>query len=181
MHFFKKRILILLPCLLATFLPVFGRGEDNSILHIGSNIPPFSITLNDGRTIDTDTLKGKPAIIVFFHTGCIDCQKELPLLQKAYDQWNSQIQLICISRAENKESIEQFWNRKKLTIPYSAQPDRHIYHLFAHKGIPKIYITDHTGKVRAFFSEKVSKRKLLKAIQATIEFSKQEQNKNANV
>lgn len=112
-------------------------------LSIGDPCPDFSIRLHDGSTISTSDLKGENSVIVFFHTSCKDCRAELPEVQKLYDeilQKNLKINLLCISRAQSAEEIEEYWSENNLTLPFSAQEDRKIYNLFASSIIPRIYI-----------------------------------------
>lgn len=42
-------------------------------LQTGENIPVFSVVMDDGQIITSETLKGEVSLIVFFHTGCPDC------------------------------------------------------------------------------------------------------------
>ena len=109
----------------------------------GDSCPEFTIDMNDGKILSSSDLKGRESVIVFFNTGCGDCRRELPEIQKAYDEiqkGNLDIPIICISREEDKESVERFWEANSLTLPYSAQTDRRVYNLFASSIIPRIYI-----------------------------------------
>ena len=109
----------------------------------GDSCPEFTIEMNDGEILSSSDLKGREGVIVFFNTGCGDCRRELPEIQKAYDEiqkGNLDIPIICISREEDKESVERFWDANSLTLPYSAQTDRRVYNLFASSVIPRIYI-----------------------------------------
>lgn len=109
----------------------------------GDSCPEFTIEMNDGKILSSSDLKGRESVIVFFNTGCGDCRRELPEIQKAYDEiqkGNLDIPIICISREEDKESVERFWDANSLTLPYSAQTDRRVYNLFASSVIPRIYI-----------------------------------------
>ena len=112
-------------------------------LQPGDKCPKFSVKMNDGSIVASSDLIGERSIIVFFNTSCNDCRRELPQLQVVYDHImteNLPIRLICISRAENAESIETFWKENNLTLPYSAQQDKTVYNLFASSVIPRIFI-----------------------------------------
>lgn len=113
---------------------------------VGDRLPAFTVTLNDGTCYDS-TEPGE-SVIVFFHTGCEDCQRELPLLDAQYKagEFDGR-RIVCISRAEGEGSVAAYWKAHGLTLPYSAQPDRRIYDLFATAGIPRIYETDAVGIV----------------------------------
>ncbi|MDE6026701.1 MAG: TlpA family protein disulfide reductase [Muribaculaceae bacterium] len=109
----------------------------------GDRCPEFAIMMNDGAMLTSSDLQGDESIIVFFNTACGDCRKELPVIQEAYDNIlsrNLTVKLICISRAENAQSVGRYWKENGLTLPYSAQDDTRIYNLFASSIIPRIYI-----------------------------------------
>ncbi len=54
----------------------------NSGVAVGDSLPHFAVTLNNGHTLATDSLKGKISVITFFNTSCRDCRKELPEIDK---------------------------------------------------------------------------------------------------
>lgn len=108
----------------------------------GATLHNFNVTTSDGRNVSSAELADKIAVIVFFNTDCIDCRNELPEMQKAYEQTSKSIIWIAIGREQDTEKAANFWVENKLTIPYSPQPDRKIYNLFAHKGIPRLYIVN---------------------------------------
>lgn len=97
-------------------------------------------------------------MIVFFNTSCADCQRELPRLNAIYEDSERLAEIlpttvygpgrvVCIAREESSEDIERLWREKSLNLPYSAQPDRRIYSLFARSIIPRQYIVDPEGVV----------------------------------
>ncbi|MDE5554516.1 MAG: TlpA family protein disulfide reductase, partial [Muribaculaceae bacterium] len=108
----------------------------------GSKLPEFQVTTSDGTVFSSSDLSDNVAVIVFFNTDCIDCRKELPEMQKAYEQTYTSIVWIAIGREQDKDKAAHFWEDNKLTIPYAPQSDRKIYNLFASKGIPRVYIVD---------------------------------------
>jgi hypothetical protein len=63
------------------------------------------------------------------------------------------VNFIAISRAQNTEDVAAYWMKQNFQIPYSAQSDQTVYHLFAIQDIPRIYITDRTGRVRFVSSD----------------------------
>lgn len=129
-----------------------GSEEEGVELTVGDKLPTFSVVMNDGETIASENLRGKVSVIVFFNTNCKDCRQELPVIQQIYDNYQ-ELPLIAISRAEDAESIVRYWRDHGLTLPYSAQEDRSIYHLFAKSGIPRIYIVDEELTIRKVFTD----------------------------
>ena len=145
--------------------------EEGTIdLHSGDSIPAFSVVMDDGQTVTSESLKGKISLIVFFHTGCPDCQKELPVLQKIYTDYGQSIRMICISREESASEIARYWDENHLTLPYSAQEDRTVYYLFAKSGIPRVYVVDEELIIRSVFTDNplASYEDLVKDIEANL-------------
>ena len=135
-------------------------GEVGEYVKVGDRLPLFSVETvqADGTTakFSTTQLTGE-TVIVLFHTGCQDCQRELPRLNAYYLRHRSEpgFQMVAISREEGAESIAAFWLSQHLSIPYSAQPDRRIYNLFASSIIPRVYFCSAEGIVNKVYIEKV--------------------------
>lgn len=116
-------------------------------------LPDFSVQMNDGRTLSPSALKGKVAVIVFFNSTCVDCQKFLPTLEAFYREQQAQslpCTIVPIARAQDNKAVGAYWKKVGFTMPYSAQTDRKVYELFAKSGIPRVYIA--TPKGTAFHS-----------------------------
>ncbi len=120
-------------------------GED--IVKVGDNIPYFEITMNDGTQFVSTQLGGKPCVVIFFNTTCIDCQRELPALNQRYQQNGHDTTFVAIARDQADPEIQDYWHTHNLTLPYSPQPNRTIYNLFATRGIPRTYIVNTKGKI----------------------------------
>ena len=109
-------------------------------------------------------------MIVFFHTGCPDCRKELPVLQKIYTDYSRRIRMVCISREESSAEIVRYWDENHLTLPYSAQENRTVYYQFAKSGIPRVYVIDKELVIRSVFTDNplASYEDLAEAITASL-------------
>ena len=165
-----KRLRLLLCCSLAILggLLVTARAQQgpttpSKTYSVGDKIPAFSVQMSNGLTLTDADLKGKVSVLVFFNTGCPDCRRELPHLQKMSERFPD-VTFICISRAETEESIKSFWATKQLTLPYSAQPDRQLYDAFGAKGLPKLYLVNKDHVICCTYSDRLSKRVLVRQI-----------------
>jgi hypothetical protein len=94
-------------------------------------------------------------VVVLFSVDCMDCRHQLPQIQRLWEmnQKNSVIQgqripIVLIARECTEEDIEPFWKFSEFTMPYSPQPNRRVYSLFAPRVIPRIYISDAQGIIR---------------------------------
>ena len=101
----RSKVVILLCIVLAVFSSCITDDDDDRgdfALVAGDALPQFSVEMSDGGVLNTQSFSGKVGVIVFFHTDCPDCQKELPVIQKVYDTYkeNPDVLLSCISRSE---------------------------------------------------------------------------------
>jgi len=143
-----------LPILLGLSSCIKEEPESDEVVSIGHRLPNFSVEMNDGRMVTNQTLLGKVSMIVFFHTGCPDCRQTLPRVQRIYDKYATEgVEFVLISREEVADSVAAYWQRNGLTLPYSAQADRRVYELFAHKRVPRVYINDRDGIIKHVFTD----------------------------
>ncbi len=127
------------------------QGEE---LVVGDRLPDFEVVMNDGSIIDDDILAEGISVVMFFHTSCPDCQQALPRMQQIYDEYASKgIIFALVSREESSIDIEDYFNRKGLKLPYSAQSDRRVYEKFAQTRIPRIYMCEKGGIIRYIFTD----------------------------
>lgn len=170
MKILRTFILLLAGCLpLSSCLTDEEEAEGDDIVKAGDLLPAFSVRSDSGEEISPGILSGRPAVIVFFSTTCSDCRRELPVVQRVYEETKTTAAFICIGREEAAEDVAAFWQDNGLTLPYSPQPDRSVYNLFARRTIPRAYVADATGRVRQVFVEEIPGTALLEAIRAAAE------------
>lgn len=126
----------------------------DDIIVLGSCLPDFEVTMNDGVVITGEILRSVPSVVMFFHTSCPDCRQTLPRVQHLYDEYaHHGVRFALISREEDETSVSTYWNENGLTMPYSAQTDRRIYELFAYRRVPRVYVSDSVGMVQYIFTD----------------------------
>ena len=92
----------------------------------------------------------------------------MPALQNVYNKYKARVTFVCISRAQSGNDVAAYWQAQGLNMPYSAQTDRSVYALFATAGIPRVYVSDNNGIVRAIYVEKVNSDTLCRTIDGLI-------------
>lgn len=69
-------------CSCMAMVSCISDGDDSDTgsieLVAGDKLPAFSVTMNDGRVVTHESLRGKVSFIVFFNTGCKDCRRNFP-------------------------------------------------------------------------------------------------------
>lgn len=105
-------------------------GMQPDAVEVGDVLPEFTVVMNDGRTVESESLQGQPSFILFFNTACGDCRRELPLVQQMYERYGADGRMVfmAISREQDAVAVGEYWADNGLTIPFSAQTDRTVYH-----------------------------------------------------
>lgn len=150
-------------------------SETEDVILVGSKLPNFKVEMNDGTVVTGQDLRDTTSLIMFFHTGCPDCRKALPCVQRMYNEYASRgVAFVLISREEEEASIVTYWEEQGLDMPYSAQSDRKVYELFANRRVPRIYISVPGGTVRYIFTDDPvpDVADLAKALEQTLFLSK---------
>jgi peroxiredoxin len=123
---------------------------ESSLVKLNQQVPEFSFTNKEGKTIKLTDYKGKVILINFFATWCGPCMKEMPFIQK--DLWeklknNDKFIILSFGRDHSQEEVNKFIEAKKFTFPIFADKGKLIYNLFATKYIPRNYLIDSNGTV----------------------------------
>lgn len=119
-----------------------------SLLNAGDHAPQLRLELSDGSEFIGPPASGRPAVILFFSTGCSDCRRELPAMDELHRRL-PQLPMVAVARRQTADAIAPYWEENGLTIPYSGQADAAVYSLFARAGIPRVYLLDSSGRVVA--------------------------------
>lgn len=122
------------------------------------DIPSFSVislgNSSDGLKADSTLLSqdltGKITILNFWATWCPPCKREMPSIQRLYEQMQgTDFQIVAISAGENKSTVANFIQTNKYTFPVYLDEKGSVSASFASQGIPTTYIVDKSGKIVA--------------------------------
>ncbi len=122
------------------------------IVKIGQQVPDFSTTTTDGKTVKMSDLKGKVVMLQFTASWCGVCRKEMPHIE--VDIWkkykdNKNFALYGIDLDEPVEKVQAFAKQIPITYPLLLDPKGGIFYQFAEKGagVTRNIIIDKTGKI----------------------------------
>ncbi|GAN77768.1 thioredoxin peroxidase [Acidisphaera rubrifaciens HS-AP3] len=93
----------------------------------GSEAPAFSMPASGGRTVSSETLKGKPYVLYFYpKADTPGCTKEACAFQEALPQLGHLgIDVIGVSKDKMKP-IEKFAEKYNLTFPLASDETTHV-------------------------------------------------------
>jgi thiol-disulfide isomerase/thioredoxin len=113
---------------------------------IGKPLPDFSVTDAQGKTWRLADLKGKVTLVNLWATWCEPCRRELPYVQKLYDQVSGRADLavLTLNMDENTGLIAPFMKENGFTFP--ALPALDYERAFGRGlGLPRTWIVDAEG------------------------------------
>ena len=150
-RFLSKQFCLFL-CMLLSFTSCLSDGSDDveNYVEVGDVIPGFVITEDNGEQFNSSSLLGKKTALLFFYTGCSDCARELPVVEKAWNELKneSDVAFVAIARGQKAEETDAFWKEHQLTLPKFHDPDRKVFELFANSYVPRLYLIDREGVVQ---------------------------------
>jgi len=120
---------------------------------IGDEAPNFTLKFLDGTTKQLRDLRGNVIMLQFTASWCSVCLKEMPFIEE--EIWkvhkeNHSFKLFGIDFKEDRETIEKFIQKTKVSYPILLDEDGKIFELYAEKGagVTRNVIIDKQGKVR---------------------------------
>lgn len=124
------------------------KTEESSLLP-----PNFSVRNEHGEIIETAQLRGKVVFINFWASWCPPCRAEFPSVQKLYDRYRSNENMVFLTINLDDELIlgKNYLQKEKFSIPFLV-PDSSIPKELYSGSLPTTVILDKTGKIRMHHS-----------------------------
>ena len=123
-------------------------------------------TLNDleGKPWSLQALHGKVVLVNFWATWCPPCRKEMPDLDKLYQQFKDQGVLILAISDEDISKVQPFIAEHHYTYPILVDPGSKVHQTFRVEGIPKSFVYDRNGKLAAEAIDMRTRKQFLKML-----------------
>jgi len=118
---------LLLGLCLAVAAPA-GASLEGSKLKKGQQAPDFTLKDLDGKVWKFSDLKGKKIVMIdFWATWCNICKREMPILQKVYQEYQSRgVEFFGIALDENIAGIKKVVREKGVTYPILVDMDTKV-------------------------------------------------------
>ena len=88
-------------------------------LRVGAEIPDFTLTTLDGRTLTRASLLGTVYLLEFWAIWCSPCIREMPTLHAAYERFaDAGFEIVSVSFDETAEEVEAF-RAERFPMPWA--------------------------------------------------------------
>jgi peroxiredoxin len=105
-----------------------GAALEGSKLKKGQAAPDFTLQDLDGKTWKFSEIKGKKIVMIdFWATWCNICKREMPILQKVYQEYQAKgVEFYGVCLDENLQQIAKIAKEKGVTYPILVDKDAKV-------------------------------------------------------
>lgn len=137
--------LVVLP-LLVLFASRFGTNphEIPTVLQ-GKPAPRFALQTLDGKTITSESLRGKPTLINFWATYCVPCKYEHDILQQAARRYGDRVNFLGILYQDTPEAAREYVKKTVNLYPHLIDPDAGLAIELGVTGVPESFFIGADG------------------------------------
>ena len=114
-----------------------------------SDVPQFSLTSLEGKTVAMKDLANKVVIIDFWATWCGPCREEIPHLNELYSELKSKgLEIVGISMdSDGTDSVKDFVREFRMQYPVVMGDEKLAESFGGLIGLPTTFIIDRSGKI----------------------------------
>ena len=114
-----------------------------------TNASQMTVLNEKGESINLEQLRGKVVFINFWASWCPPCRAEFPSIQKFYDKYNSNKDLVflTVNLDDEAASGKTFLEKEKFNVPFLI-PNGNIPNEYFSFSLPTTVVLDKAGKVR---------------------------------
>lgn len=135
----------------------------------GKPFPEFNWTSVDKINYSLNAMRGKVIVLNFWHTSCVPCIAEMPLLNEITAKYAAKDVVFLASTPNSREELLQFLKKKKFTYKQVAAVDPKLF-FDPMPGWPLHVVIDKAGKINFLVLGKQPQieKKLTEAIDAAL-------------
>jgi len=86
-------------------------------------VPDFNLEKLGGGTLTLSQFRGEKFVILdFFATWCPNCRRDMPKLNRWYQKYKDQVEVIGVNLQENKNTVRKYISSTGITFPIVFDP-----------------------------------------------------------
>jgi len=122
--------------------------------------PDFELQSLSGKSVTLSSLRGRPVIVNFWATWCAPCILEMPNLEKFYQRYAGEFEILAVNAGESEEDVRRFVEKIGVTFPILLDPQIETQFLYRVRGLPTTFIVNGDGIIEAVHLGLLSEKQL---------------------
>jgi peroxiredoxin len=99
-------------------VPTGNNESENGVKASKNFAPDFTLESLDGSNISLSDYRGvKPVVLDFWASWCHNCQRDMPVLNKLYDKYSDDVEVIGVNLQESKKKAQGFVDSNGINFP----------------------------------------------------------------
>lgn len=135
-----------------TLLLGFGFTRDPRALpaaFLNQPAPSFSLVGIDGQRVTSESLRGRPVVINFWASWCLECKKEHPVLMDGHSRYGTDVAFVGVLYQDRvADAVGYLAQNGDSGYPNLIDPDGRLALEFGVTGVPETFFLDANGVVR---------------------------------
>ncbi|WP_419151463.1 TlpA family protein disulfide reductase [Aeribacillus alveayuensis] len=136
-------------------------------LEKGDKAPDFELLTLNGETKKISDFQGKKVILNFWATWCPPCKEEMPEMQKLYEDYSDEIEIVAVNftaSESNQEKVKQFIENNGFTFPILLDPKNKANSGYEVLTYPTTYFLNEDGIIQDKVVGQMTKQYLMEKI-----------------
>lgn len=115
---------------------------------VGKPAPTFSLRTTTGGTVDLESYRGRPVLLVFWTTSCGICQHEMPLLNQLQAEFRDKGVSVLAIHLGSQEEADSYMAENRLNLTSVADASGEVGHKYRISGVPGLVLIDKDGNIK---------------------------------
>lgn len=114
-------------------------------------------------------LRGTPVIVNVWASWCAPCRVEMPLLQRAAEEFESEVVFLGVASRDSSAEAGEFLDEVGVSYPSVFDGDGSVRRALGLRGFPTTYVFDASGDLREAIVGGVSEQRLAAQLQDLVD------------
>lgn len=110
--------------------------------------PAFTLKTFDGREMSLAELQGRPIVINFWASWCLECYDEAPMLEQAWRDHAGDIVFLGVAYVDTEPASLAYLKRFDITYPNGPDLGSRISDAYRVRGVPETFFIAPDGNVK---------------------------------
>ncbi len=111
--------------------------------------PEFELTDTQGKVHRLSEYRGRVVVVNFWSVWCAPCRKEMPAMQRAWEQVRDRdVLFLGVNFEDRPDQVAQFFTKISVDFPILLGGDRAMLKSWSVKGLPTTFVIDAQGRLR---------------------------------